>query len=185
MSTITLARDIIVSIGTVFAAGAAIYGVGQWRAEIKGKAKLDLATRLGKRASLFEALLSGLRMPIGKQWVDRQTAAESIKPLHETYVKLMEGKWEAQILMSKETCDLIESIAKDYRKLREALNDDLYQREHPDTMPTTPADLEETRERIRMLYGGPVDDKAESLRVRVSQLTEALRKEIRSGLKLK
>ena len=185
MSTSALARDIIVSIGAAFAAGAAIYGVGQWRAELKGRAKLDLVTRLGKSASRFEALLNDLRTPIGGQWADWQTAAESIKPLHETYVELMEGKWEAQILMSKGTCDLIESIAKDYRKLRVALNEDLYQREHSDTVPTTPADLEEDRERRKLLYGGPGDDKAESLRERVSQLIEALRKEIASGSKLK
>jgi len=51
MSTSALARDIIVSIGAAFAAGAAIYGVGQWRAELKGGARLDLATRLGRLAT--------------------------------------------------------------------------------------------------------------------------------------
>jgi len=185
MSTSALARDIIVSIGTAFTAGVAICGVRQWRAELKGRAKLDLATRLGKSASRFEALLNDLRTPIGRKWANQQTAEESITPLRETYVKLMEGKWEAQILMSKGTCDLIESIAKDYRKLVVALNEHLDQRDNPDTVPGTQEDSERARERTKRLYGGPVDEKSKSLRKRVSQLIEALREEIPSGSKSK
>ena len=183
MSTSALARDIIVSIGAAFTTGVAISGVYQWRTELKGRAKLDLATRLGKSASRFEALLNDLRTPIWGQWADKQTAAKSIKPLHETYVELMEGKWEAQILMSKGICDLIKSVAMDYGKLWVALNEHLDQLDNPDTGPSTPENLEEGRERRRWLYGSPGDDKEESLRKRVSQLTEALRKVIRSGSK--
>ena len=185
MSTSTFARDIIVSIAAAFTAGAAIYGVGQWRAELKGRAKLDLATRLGKSALLFEALLNDLRTSIWDQWADRQTAAKSIKQLHEPYVELMKGEYEAQILMSKGTCDLIESVAKNYSKLWMALNEHLDQLDNTDTVPGTQEDSERARERTKWLYGSPDDDKAKSLRKRVSQLIEALRGEIPSGSKLK
>ncbi len=183
MNKITLARDIIVSIGAALAAGAAMYGIGQWRAEIKGRAKVDLATRLGKSASRFEALLGDLRSPIGIQWNKWESATQSLKPLHGTYVELMEGKWEAQILMRKAISDLLESIAESYRKLREAVEEHFYRLEHPDRVPDSEQEGRRERERLLWMYGGPEDDKARILEEQVKQLVVELRKEIGSESK--
>ena len=185
MNKIMLARDIIVSIGAALAAGAAIYGVGQWRAELKGRVKVGLATRLGKFASRFEAIFSDLRASPGDPWEDRKTAGESRKPLHETYVELMEAKWEAEIVMSKGICELIESIAEEYRVLRRALHEHFFQQEHPEIVTTTPEDLKESRERTKLMYGRLDDEKGKALKGLGNQLKEELRREVSPGYRLK
>ena len=161
-----------------------MYGVGQWRAELRGRVKLGLSTRLGKSASRFEAIFRDLRASLGDPWEDRKTAAESIKPLHETYVGLMEAKWEAEIVMSNGIYELIESIAKEYRALRAAIDDHFYQREHPDSVTRTPEDLIEDRERTKLMYGDPDDDKGKALKGLVNQLKEELKRELSPGCRL-
>ena len=180
MSISAFARDILISVGAFATGAAAVYGVGSWRAELKGRAKLDLATRLGKTASRFEALLGDLRSITATHWNTWESSMESIKPLHETYVQLMEGKWEAQILMSKGISELLESIAVRYRQLRKAVEEHFFRLKHPDMVPYTKEDIVKKRELMSWLYGGPGDEKAKELKQLVKQLAAELRKGIGS-----
>ena len=180
MSISAFARDILISVGAFATGAAAVYGVGSWRAELKGRAKQDLATRLGKTASRFEDLLEDLRSPTGTHWNKWESGIESIKPLHETYIQLMEGKWEAQILMSKGISELLQSIAVRYRQLRTAAEEHFFRLEHPERVPDTKEELVKERERILWIYGGPEDEKAKALKQQLKQLMAELRKEIGS-----
>jgi len=103
---------------------------------------------------------------------------ESIKPLHEKYIQLMEGKWEAQILMSNGISELLESIAVRYRQLRTVAEEHFFRRAHPARVPDTKEDIVKDREAMSWLYGGPGDEKAEELKQLLKQLIAELRKEI-------
>ena len=180
MSISAFARDILISVGAFATGAAAVYGVGSWRAELKGRAKLDLATRLGKTASRFECLLGDLRFVTAAHWDTWKSSMEITKPLHETYIQLMEDKWEAQILMSNGISELLESIAVRYRQLMAAVEEHFFRREHPDMMPDTKEDIVKEHELMSWLYGGPRDEKAKELKSLLKQLIAELRKEIGS-----
>jgi len=180
MSTSAFARDILISVSAFATGAAAVYGVRSWRAELKGQAKQHLAIRLGKTASRFEALLGALRSITATHWSTWESSMESIKPLHETYIQLMEGKYEAQILMSKGISELLESIAENYGQLREAIKEYFVQLEHQGIMPHSEEGVMEMNDPWRWLYDGAGDKKATDLKQSLKQLIAELRKEIGS-----
>ena len=149
-----------------------------------GAAKLDLARQLVKCSSRFLLIYDDVRKPMGSGWKDWKSSLRHFEPLREATVDLLDGKWEAELLMDSEVCKLIDKIIKRFTRLRLAAMEyhELQRKmaEHPDAI--TEEDTRNEHRYRRLMYGTDEADSTE-LESLVSEFKAVLKKEAKPDSK--
>ncbi len=132
----SLISTIIVSISAVVVALIAIYGVFQWKRELKGKSQFELARQIVKLAMEYRDNYHAVRSPItySIEYANREKAADEtnetsqildewhakikrMEKLNKIILQLHEASWEAEILLSEELPKYILPIEETYNDL--------------------------------------------------------------------
>jgi hypothetical protein len=123
-------------LGTVVLVGLALKGLNQWRAQLQGTTRYDLARRLAMLTLQFENEFSQARSPFtfpsesaGRPKVEGESESiagtnneyyarlQRLKPLSETMQKLTEAGWEAEIILGEDAPQFIQPFEECYREL--------------------------------------------------------------------
>jgi hypothetical protein len=131
----SIASSLISALSTTFLAIVAVYGLRQWRSELRYAAKIEVA-RNGHVSSSIQCRIQSARSPFtfayeyaGREKRDDELPEESgtldegharyerLKPLVQILIKLREASWEAEIVLGQDYDELINQHEAVYRKL--------------------------------------------------------------------
>ncbi|MBA7656928.1 hypothetical protein ES703_64857 [subsurface metagenome] len=132
---ISTIKDVFLGLSAVAVAIFAWLGLRTWRKELTGRAKFEFTRSMMHSCFELRAKFAGVRHPITKlyEWAervpaDKETEAEA-QQLNEWYAKtqrlnlvieslnkIIEGEWEAKILLDESSIKLIEEAVQSYRE---------------------------------------------------------------------
>jgi hypothetical protein len=193
---ISVMSDIIVGLSAILVSIAAVVGLTQWRSELKGKARLDVARRLTILAYQFrDQYLSARSMvTFGQESLEREvlpseTANEAryrneyfarmnrLRLLQGTMRELQQAAWEAEVVFETDVEGLVNPLAKSFNDLWVAL--DTYFGHHIERarIGSSPdaSDAGWLREYHRTIYGHAEDEHAKSVVENVKNLVQQIR----------
>lgn len=126
---LSVVSNLAVGVSAIFAAVLAFSGLRQWRAELVGRTRFDLARRIAKLAYQFQDQMHSARFPFTMpgEAANRERAEgespeltavedemfarfERLRPVRDTVRDLHEAGWEAEIALDPEVTRLIKRI---------------------------------------------------------------------------
>lgn len=132
---ISVIKDIVFGLSAIAVAFFAWLGLRTWRKELTGKAKFETSRNMMRLGLKLRANLEGVRHPLTgypeyasrtKQPEESESEsqvlnewyakANRINAVFENLTKIIEGKWEAEILFSESSVQSIEEAIKSYRE---------------------------------------------------------------------
>ncbi len=132
---ITIVKDIALGLSAIAVAFFAWRGVGTWRKDITGRAKFNTARSMMQLGFELKASFEWVRHPITRhnEYADRKKQPEEsesesqvlnewyakmirINSVVESLKKMIEVKWEAEILFNESSVQSIEEAVKSYRE---------------------------------------------------------------------
>jgi hypothetical protein len=181
---------------------AAVIGISsfwQWRREMVGKTRYELARKIVSLALKYEQQINEARNPMGysneadgRECSENETEGEKsilneqyarwkrLQPIQETIRELQEVTWEAELLFQQDEIEQIHSMLKPYNTLAIAyqmyFRVSLLQEKHPYRHNEYPA--EKLDEYQNVVYGVPEDDFSRSLGEVVTKLKSKLKRYI-------
>lgn len=192
--------NIFVATSAIVVAIVAIVGVSQWRKEMIGKTKFDVAKKLAmllyQYRNEFEAARSPFTFPgesADRVKGEHETKDESstideyyarkkrLLPLQKRLIEVMETSWEAEIVLDKEIKHLIEPLKQSFIDLRAAIEiyffkvlEDQRNRHAPSAQV-----YEELQKQWHIVYGTDKDDTFKSVNASVENIVVLLRNYIK------
>jgi hypothetical protein len=173
----------------------AFIGINQWRTELKGKAKYELARRVVTLAFQFQDGLDMARdsFTYPGEWAERTSNDNEARnetniqneyyarrtrltPLMQTALELHTVRWEVEIIFGKDVAQLIQVLEVIYRDLDGALW--LYFESRLDQI-RGESSSEDMRELKKQVYGFPGDVQSQAAHQAVENLVEKLKTHIR------
>jgi hypothetical protein len=196
MSTIS---DIVVAVAAIIVAVSGLYGLLQWKRELKGKQKFELARRIAINAFEFRDRFHFARSPLtfGSESADRPRAPDEtreaasvsdewfargkrMEALRNTARLLHEASWEASILLDQDIPGLIQPLETSLRDLWVSFQTHFQSLLMNAKRPNAPAlDADRLEEHYRRVYGMPDDDVAKAVDAAVENLVERVRDYVR------
>ena len=193
---VSLLSDVVVGLSALVVSVAAVVGLTQWRSELKGKARLDMARQLTILAYRFRDLYHSARgiITFGQESVDREVLPgeepdekryrneyfarmNRVRLLQETMRELYQASWEGEVVFDVDVEGLIRPLAKCFNDLWVAV--DTYFSHHierarvgaqPDS-----SDAAWLREYHRTIYGHAEDERAKLVTDNVKHLVLEIR----------
>jgi hypothetical protein len=193
---ISVSSDIIVGLSAILLSVAALSGLTQWRSELKGKARLDMARRLAILGYQFrDQYLSARGMfTFSQEFTEREQLPDEnadearyrneyfarikrLRLLQETMRELYQATWEGEVVFDIDVESLIKPLAKSFNDLYVAL--DTYFGHHIERVrigaPPDSPDAAWLREYHKTIYGHAEDENARFVIEGVTHLVQAIR----------
>jgi len=133
---VSFISDVVVGLSALVVSIAAVLGLFQWRSELKGKARLDMARRLALLAYQFRDQYMSARSMItffqessDREKLPSETKSETdyrneyyarinrVRLLQETMRELYQAAWEAEVIFNKNVEALIKPLANSFNEL--------------------------------------------------------------------
>jgi len=191
---ISVISDMFVGISALTVAVLGIVGLYQWKRELTGKIKIDVARAMAKKALQFRDEAKSTRSPFtfsGESAERERDENESLDKTHlldefyarrnrlillqETLRELYELSWEAEILIDGKIANHLVPLEKIFRELF-ASTEAYFQTNLERVDRAKPADPEEwIMEHYQRIYGTSDDDFSKSIDAAVNNLNEELK----------
>ena len=190
VNVVKIFSDICVGLSALIVAVVSLLGLRQWRAELKGRAKFDLARQLSKTAIQFRNEARRVRDPViypqEKRERSKQASEERerliqlldeyfvrrnrLEPLQSSLERLNELGREAEVLLEEQIGEQIAAVNKWYKDLESAI--DIYFRALIRGRSFEGNDLQEQRQ---IVYGTEDDEHTQRLYEIIGDLIKTLK----------
>ncbi len=179
---------------TIVVAAVGIYGINRWRTELTGKAKFEVARKVLLLALQLGDDIKVVRDPFTfpQESKDREkkenenvsegsvldewfVRAKRMQSAVETYRKLHEASWEADILLGEDASKLVQPFDEAMRKLNASILT-YFQSRLESAKRSIPGDRLFEMSVHEVVYGIPDDSFSKSLDEATSKLKEQLKK---------
>jgi hypothetical protein len=192
---VSMLSDILLGVAAI----VGIWGLWEWRRELIGKTKFDVARRLTLLALQFRDEFHGARrvFTLAGESAEREVGtaehpsetrvadeyfsrSRRLLLLQETLRKLLEAGWEAEIILSEENADLVRPFDDAFRELFVAMGYFFEEemRLAKGGSPTGPS-AEKHRELRKVIYGLSDDPTGKTVDETVDRLKKRMRKYVR------
>jgi hypothetical protein len=191
---VAIASDILVGLSAIVVAILGIVGLRQWKAELKGKTKFDLARQLAKTAMQYRDEVKRARNPFTypgesierkkgedesreeTQTLDENFARRNrLVPLQKSLGILYELGWEAEVLLDEQVSEHITQLENVFRDLYAAI-DAYFGMSIRNLSRRQPIGDEEWLQRQFQIIYGPADDEfSQALDDLVNDFTKKLK----------
>jgi hypothetical protein len=193
---ISFISDVIVGLSALIVSIAAVLGLFQWRAELKGKARLDMARRLTLLAYQFRdqyissrSIITFIQESADREELPSETKSEThyrdehyarmnrVRLIQGTMRELYQAAWEAEIIFDKNVEALIRPLANSFNELWGAI-DTYFSRyiERASKDATVDAsDLSWLEKYQKIIYGHADDDHAQIVSESVMHLVQEIK----------
>jgi hypothetical protein len=199
-SDLSALGTLISGIATCFLFVVAIIGINQWREQLKGTNRYNIARQLALLAFQFKDDFDRARFPLtysqesaGRPRQENETRQEAdakdeyyaraarLQSLHETYQKMRVANWEAELTLGKELAKYMAPLVKEYSDYRTAFDRHFWLRlndvRRPPEVEFNPDEIREREELRRKVYFSIGDN--DPLNEPVKSLVEYLQKSLR------
>jgi len=185
---VALIKDILIAVAAI----VGLYSLRQWRAELKGNARFELARRMVLLAFEFRERFHFVRNPFtfSSEYEDRpdRDASEEVgglsdrqyavqkrfTPLAETTMELSRCLWEARIVLDRKVANKVEPLEQSFLELKRAIRLDFGLQEMMANVPAfslDEKDMAEVKARQKILYYQGEGDELDKL---VNEAVDAL-----------
>lgn len=171
---------LLAGIGTVGLMFLAVGGLRQWRAQLVGTSRYEIARKLAHFAVRWRSEMAQARSPLtlGHESMNRQRGSgespeeaqihdeyyarsERLKPVFDTMRNLESAGWEAEVILGpvvRQQIAEIEKVVTDYAWTMAYYFEDRLSALHNPREQLTPAQEEEAKISYRKVYGGGTND---------------------------
>ena len=194
VEVIQILSDVMVGVSALIVAILGIIGLTQWKAELKGRSRYEVAKRLAFLALKYRELLQSARSPFTfpSEWASRPKGenespqegqildeyyarAQRLKKVQEVLWQLLEASWEARVVLGPEVTDLVEPLERSFREITSCLDYHFQMRLEALKAPRARRTPEEKR-CFRIIYGTREDEFFQELTEAVTILINSLEK---------
>ena len=192
--------SVVSNISIAVAAIIGIIGLWQWRTELVGKTKFEVARKITLLALQFRDEYGRARNPwtfrnksIERVRLDNESPEETrvldeyyarsrrLQPLQDTLRKFYEASWEAEVILSKDDAKLVELFEKFFDHLYIAVDfhfEEVLKQARKQSM-NTKEDYEAIRANKKIIYGIRDDEIYKSVDAATETVKKQLKKYIR------
>jgi hypothetical protein len=192
---ITIISEIIVGISAIGVAVFAFIGLQQWKIQLTGRTKFEVARKMAVLAFEFRDEYKRARSPMTlsgesseRQVAESETLEETnllneyfahrnrLRPLQDTLRKLYETSWEAEIILDKDIGKFIKPLEKAFSELYASI-ESYFGAEHSRINRHVPTGRKEDwlENHFNRIYGHDHDDIAIAIDASIQSLVDKLK----------
>jgi hypothetical protein len=192
---ITIISEIIVGISAIAVAVFAFIGLRQWKIQLTGRTKFEVARKMAILAFEFRDEYKRVRSPMTlpgesseRQVAESETLEETnllneyfarrnrLRPLQDTLRKLYETSWEAEIILDKDIGKFIKPLEKAFSELYASI-ESYFGAEHSRINRQVPTGRKEDwlENHFNRIYGHDHDDIAIAIDASIQSLVDKLK----------